>query len=395
MVQITRIGRQEERLRPLVFIAKNIGARVSQDVEASFILNKNHHTKAPCFDRDEIRLGNLLGNGSFSFVYEIEDISCSQKEESYSSEELSMRASTADDSRKKVNGKGPLVLKCLKDKFSKNTEKFIDAGHGLVMEAHFLDSLQHPHIISVRGWANQGSAAFSQGHDGFFIILDRLQATLDQRIREWSKQIAKYKTAVVKRYSQPDLQNLFLSRRFNVARDVASALAYLHAKGIIYRDLKPSNIGFDMKGKVKLFDFGLARELPLFRSTDEEFRMSGHVGTPRYMSPEVRFQEPYNEKADVYSFSLVMWEMLALERPFCYEKDGEQELQQKVVFERKKERRQRPKLDASWPKRIKTLLVMSWDDDALQRPKMSKVHSVLKSEIQRLKKDYTNESERK
>jgi len=249
-----------------------------------------------------------------------------------------------------------------------------------VMEAHFLASLQHPHIISLRGWAKEGSMAFQHGHDGFFIILDRLRGSLEQRIREWSQQMAQYKMAVFGRIDQSSLPDVLFSGRFKVARDVASALAYLHSNGIIHRDIKPSNIGFDLKGNVKLLDFGLARELPFFvRSKKKEFRMSARVGTQGYMSPEVTFGEPYCEKADVYSFGLVFWEMLALTRPFP-------ELNEMERWNLILVRGKRPLVDVTWPDRIKVLLRTSWHVDPLYRPEMSNVHEILEYELQKLRK---------
>lgn len=54
----------------------------------------------------------------------------------------------------------------------------------------------------------------------------------------------------------------------------------------MYRDLKPDNIGFDVRGDLKLFDFGLSRQLPPQRLTDGTYRMTGDTGSPRYMAPE-------------------------------------------------------------------------------------------------------------
>eukprot|EP00540_Astrosyne_radiata_P007986 CAMPEP_0116845596 /NCGR_PEP_ID=MMETSP0418-20121206/13357_1 /TAXON_ID=1158023 /ORGANISM="Astrosyne radiata, Strain 13vi08-1A" /LENGTH=250 /DNA_ID=CAMNT_0004476729 /DNA_START=379 /DNA_END=1131 /DNA_ORIENTATION=+ len=222
--------------------------------------------------------------------------------------------------------------------------------------------------------------AFGQGFDNFFIIFDRLQGTLDERIVEWSKQMTQYKTSVMERISQPGMMDLLYSGRLKVARDVASALAYLHANGVIYRDLKPSNIGFDMQGNVKLFDFGLARELPSSREKDEEFRMSAQVGTQRYMSPEVGFGLPYNEKTDVYSLSLVMWEMLALVRPFS---ELSKEEHRKLVLEQG----QRPEAHKPWPEGIKTLLHLAWEISPRQRPSMDEMLTTLEEELQRLRVD--------
>lgn len=78
-----------------------------------------------------------------------------------------------------------------------------------------------------------------------------------------------------------------------------------------------ADVGFDVRGDVKLFDFGLAKFMPSTGNPyEDKFDMSG-AGSPRYMSPEVLDENPvYNLKADVYTFSMVLWEILALEKPF-------------------------------------------------------------------------------
>ncbi len=75
------------------------------------------------------------------------------------------------------------------------------------------------------------------------------------------------------------------------------------------------NAGFDVRGNVKLFDFGLAKELqPRDRIGPGEYNASGRTGTRRYMSPEVALCLPYGKPADVYSFAILFWEVLALEQ---------------------------------------------------------------------------------
>src|SRR5688500_1531551 len=86
---------------------------------------------------------------------------------------------------------------------------------------------------------------------------------------------------------------------------------------VIYRDIKPDNIGFDVRGDVKIFDFGLAREFdPLQRDDDGLFHFTADTGSPRYMAPEVALGQPYDERVDVYSFCILAWQMFALETPF-------------------------------------------------------------------------------
>ena len=106
-------------------------------------------------------------------------------------------------------------------------------------EAKFLASLSHPNIIKLRGMAAAGTSGFTTMKErGYFLILDRLSCTLESKIEHWKEH-------------SPDTteRKTFLSDRLHVAFDVAASLSYLHQNQIIYRDLKPDNIGFDIRGK--------------------------------------------------------------------------------------------------------------------------------------------------
>merc|ERR1712176_537801 len=105
----------------------------------------------------------------------------------------------------------------------------------------------------------------------------------------------------------------------NYAFQLARALAYIHEHRIIYRDLKPQNIGL-LGHTVKLFDFGLSRALPEPESVssiarENECFLMSFAGTTKYMAPEMFTTRRYNLKADVYSWSLVFYEMLTLVNP--------------------------------------------------------------------------------
>jgi serine/threonine protein kinase len=104
-----------------------------------------------------------------------------------------------------------------------------------------------------------------------------------------------------------------LDRIEQVALGVAKGLAYVHSRGILYRDLNPQNIGFDEYGVVRIFDFGLAREAD---AQGQIRHMTGAAGTPRYMSPECAKSESCSFPSDVRSFAILFCEILTLQKPF-------------------------------------------------------------------------------
>ncbi len=102
-----------------------------------------------------------------------------------------------------------------------------------------------------------------------------------------------------------------LGNKLAIARQIASALTYVHSKGIIHRDVKPDNIRIDVAGRVKLMDFGIAKS--------DELSVTGAgftVGTPYYMAPEqIRGRKP-THLVDVYAFGVLLFELLTGTRPF-------------------------------------------------------------------------------
>ena len=102
--------------------------------------------------------------------------------------------------------------------------------------------------------------------------------------------------------------------------DVLSALAALHELAIVHRDLKPSNIFVTSHG-AKLLDFGLARDMAVSLWTEDNTHSAitsagTLVGTPHYMSPEQLRGEAVDERSDIFSAGVLLFEMVAGRRPF-------------------------------------------------------------------------------
>jgi serine/threonine protein kinase len=143
-----------------------------------------------------------------------------------------------------------------------SAEEFCNGAADLYMEAKYLTALAahpHPALVQLHGVCRDGPKGFATTHDraGFFLIMDRLYDTLDRRIQVW-EELAQRKLASSN--SDLYLRALFLQRLL-VTQDIASAVRHLHKLNVVYRDLKPDNVGFDFDGQVKVFDFGLAKEL--------------------------------------------------------------------------------------------------------------------------------------
>ena len=210
------------------------------------------------------------------------------------------------------------ACKHLKQKLMNQPDNFRLAAAEMACEAHMLASFDHPHILKIRGWSYNGIASFEEGyHDSFFLLLDQLEETLDDRIARWQTEEQQQQQLVLSNpalYDEHFHQKMYVEK-LHILSGIGSALEYLHERGVIFRDLKPNNIGFLNGNQVQLFDFGLSRELPQL-DTSIPFEMSGKVGTLRYMAPEIALHQPYNVSADVFSLAMVAYEMLSLQKPF-------------------------------------------------------------------------------
>jgi serine/threonine protein kinase len=261
-------------------------------------------------------------------------------------------------------------MKSVQDE-AKNESKdtYLKGCIDLALEVKYLSSLSHPSILEVRGVASCGPFK-----EGYFIILDRLPEMLPKRLNRWMTVDRQTKGVTGLFTGGKNKVGDLLVERLVVAHDIASALGYLHEVRVVYRDLKPDNIGFDKHGKPKLFDFGLSKELNEDeRTKDGLYRMTGFTGSIRYMSPEVGTGKPYNEKTDVYSFGILLWYFMALEPPFGLFTD-------RLILERVP-KGNRPVLMDAWPDGVKSLINRCWSGKIKSRPSFKTVMKLLKDEV--------------
>ena len=100
----------------------------------------------------------------------------------------------------------------------------------------------------------------------------------------------------------------------NILIDAALAIEHMHEKDFMHLDFKPENILVTRAGDIRLVDFDLAQPLP-----KKPKRMPSNAGTPAYMAPEQLRQEPLDQRADLFSFGVMAYEVLTFRKPFTGE----------------------------------------------------------------------------
>jgi len=232
-----------------------------------------------------------------------------------------------------------------------NERLLLVASTDLVHEAQLLRKLQHTNIIELIGTSDE---VIDKGR--FFVILEKLECTLESKVEKWAKIRGPFKQITPK--SAVEL------RVSLVAIPIASGLEYLHSKSVMYRDLKPGNIGFDELGNIKIFDFGLAIEVPKGKM------IKGAAGTLRYMAPEIRSKsvESYGFPVDVYSFAIMLWEIITSRLPFAKEIPASSFSEPKEIPDDK-----RPNLKYVESKTLAALLGACWSVNPDERWNFEKI----------------------
>lgn len=204
-------------------------------------------------------------------------------------------------------------------------------------EARNVAKLRHPNIVQVYDFE------YDEQGDSYYMVMEFINGpTLKERLYELS------------------LKGEQLSRAeaIRIVRDAAKALAYAHQRNMIHRDVKPANLMLDEDGRVVLTDFGIAKMV-----TGTQFTASGGmVGTPAYMAPEQGLGEAGDERSDIYSLGVILYQLMTGKLPF--EADSPLALILKHVNEPLPDPRQ---LVPDLPEALARIIVKSLEKDPANR----------------------------
>jgi len=197
-------------------------------------------------------------------------------------------------------------------------------------EAKMAAQLSHPNLVNV----------FDQGTDGEVIFL-----------------VMEYVPGITLRDAMNYFGALDTKKALEIIEPLTEALAAAHAAGILHRDLKPENVFLSDGGKVKLGDFGLAREI------SEHTQTGSVVGTVAYLSPELVLRGLADARSDVYSLGVMIFEMLTGRQPY----QGEQAVQ--VAYQHANENIPAPStLNQEIPELLDEIVLWTTARNPSQRP---------------------------
>jgi Tol biopolymer transport system component len=191
-----------------------------------------------------------------------------------------------------------VAVKVLPAALAENAEAFAR----LQREARAVAQLSHPNILAIHDFGRQDEVAYA--------VMELLEGeTLRARLEQGA---------------------LSARKAADLAAQIAQGLAAAHEKGIVHRDLKPENVFVTYEGRVKLLDFGLAKRTgptsgsgSHLQTVDRNTAPGTVMGTVMYMSPEQVRGEAADHRSDIFSFGIVLYEMLTGRQAFRHETAAE------------------------------------------------------------------------
>jgi eukaryotic-like serine/threonine-protein kinase len=192
--------------------------------------------------------------------------------------------------------------------------KIGEGGMGVVYKAHdtkldrlvalkFLPHHLTPNDVEKARFLREAKAASALNHPNVCTIFDINEENQEQFIVMEFVEGKTLRQMVPLKKSQTAIE---------YAIQIGDALEEAHSKGIIHRDIKPDNIMVNSRGQIKVMDFGLAK----LKGSSKLTKTSSTVGTPAYMAPEQIKGGQVDARSDIFSFGIVLYEMLAGHTPF-------------------------------------------------------------------------------
>ena len=229
-----------------------------------------------------------------------------------------------------------------------------DLMHQFLVEIKLMSALKHKHIVDFIGVSSPYS------NELYLIIELMSRGSVDDVIDK-------------KR------DNLPLNLRMKLLIDAAKGLLYLHNRKVIHRDIKPSNLLVDENWNCKVADLGVSTIKPALTKTMTV------IGTPIYMAPEIITSQKYSESCDVYSFGVLMVEIITGLKPYSSYQANDL-LQAQLLYQICNDGL-RPSTEGLPSKALEQLAMECWDPSPKMRPSMAEVLSRLKRiniELQKL-----------
>ena len=224
-------------------------------------------------------------------------------------------------------------------------------------EVRILMQIQHPTIIKFRGFSNIDF----NGNKNVTILMDYMkEGSLADLISKESKGLCSI--------------NYDNTKRQIILIGIARGMMILHSFHVIHRDLKPENILLDSNFQPYITDFGLSKFYDPKNSMNQS---NSDFGTAAYMSPEVINSDKFNTKADVYSFGIIMYEILSGKRAYEELFQGKNKI---TIFTLKKKVSEgyRPVIEeGSIKKSLQLLIEKCWSENPSERPTFSELFKKL------------------
>jgi serine/threonine protein kinase len=222
---------------------------------------------------------------------------------------------TSDDQTHLTDVSKYYALKSLHRRTTSSAKNFKTGACDLAAEAFLLSRLSHDNIIRMYGVTSGSVAAAFQKPGSYFLVLEALNSTLHDLIKRWRDESSQSPIRdFFKRSNHGGTVPPVGERVSKIAIGITKGMEYLHENNIIFRDLKPRNVGFCRDGNVRLFDFGLAREVQPVES--KPLTQKGVAGSLKYMAPETMVLHICTPASDVFAFAILLWEVCTLQEPY-------------------------------------------------------------------------------